>query len=244
MSLYPTYGILHRIFDIRIITIAGDESILSSGTVFAIEVDSRQYLITARHIAQNIASNTQVQLWHNGSWNSIPIRIVGHGGGNVDVSVLASTIPLVPVEYQQHQHSPVLDLGGIILGQKTMFLGFPSGYDPSTAYLLSTGFPMPLVKYAHLSAISTYDYPIWLDGHNNEGFSGSPLCFIDNDTNKMHIAGVISAYQHIPKPVFSLDGRETGLYHLENMGLGLAWDIRHCLDIMHQNPIGLQMPTQ
>ena len=96
------------------------------------------------------------------------------------------------------------------------------GYDVLTSAYLDTGFPIPVVKYARMSAMSGPDYPIWLDGHNNEGFSGSPVCFVREGESDVRVAGVISAYQHIPKPVFTPHGYETGLFHRENMGLALA----------------------
>ena len=239
--MYPTANILHRVFKIRLIVNDNGENIdVSGGTMFVIDVDNRQYLITARHIAENIDSRVQLQVWHNQGWNSIPVRIVGHGGGDVDVSVLDSNISLVPDEYRRLP-APV-GLDGIILGQEVMFLGFPIGYDVLTTVSFDTGFPIPLVKYARLSAIPRLGFPMWLDGHNNEGFSGSPVCFVRNGESDVRVAGIISAYQHIPKPVFSQDGYETGFFHQENMGLALAWDIQYCIDIIKQNPIGLEVP--
>ncbi|MCY4651562.1 MAG: hypothetical protein OXC95_00185 [Dehalococcoidia bacterium] len=240
--MYPTTEVLHRIFNIRVSAVIGNrEEVLSSGTMFAIELNSRQYLITARHIAEHIARDTLVKVWRNGDWYSIPTSVVGHGEGIVDVSVLAPAVGLVPVEYH---HLPSLGMGGVILGQEMMFLGFPSGYDVSKTHLLSTGFPIPLVKYARLSGMGIQGYPMWLDGHNNEGFSGSPICFVKQDTNEMRIAGVIAAYQQVPKPVLTPHGHDTGLRHWENMGLGLAWDIQYCVDIINQNPIGLELPNR
>lgn len=239
--MYLIANILHRVFKTRLITNDnGDDTIVSGGTMSVIDVDNRQYLVTARHIAEHIDSRVQVQVWRNQGWNSIPVRIVGHGGGDVDVSVLDSNISLIPTE---HRFSLPVGLDGIILGQEMMFLGFPTGYDVLTSAYSATGFPMPLVKYARMSAMSGPDYPIWLDGHNNEGFSGSPVCFVRNGESDVRVAGVISAYQHIPKPVFTQDGYETGLFHQENMGLALAWDIQRCIDIINQNPIGLEFSS-
>ncbi len=240
--MYPTANILHRVFKIRLIVNDNGENIdVSGGAMFVIDVDSRQYLVTARHIAERIDSRVQVQVWHNMEWNSIPVRIVGHGGGDVDVSVLDSSISLVPTEYR---FPAPIGLDGIILGQEMMFLGFPTGYDVLTTASLDTGFPIPLVKYARLSPMPGQNYPMWLDGHNNEGFSGSPLCFTRDGESDVRVAGVLSAYQQIPKPVFTQDGYETGLFHQENMGLALAWDIQHCIDIINQNPIGLELPSR
>ncbi len=45
-------------------------------------------------------------------------------------------------------------------------------------------------------------------------------------------------------PIFTQHGYETGLFHRENMGLALAWDIQRCIDIINQNPIGLELPSR
>lgn len=237
--MYPTTNILHRVFKVRVIVGTGNEMrVLSGGTMFVIDVDYRQYLVTARHVAMHINSAVQVQVWRNGSWNSIPVRIVGHGEGDVDVSVLDANISLVPAESRFH-----LPTGseGIILGQETMFLGFPNGYEVSKTLLLHSGFPMPLVKYARLAAMPQRDFPMWIDGHNNQGFSGGPLCFIRNGETDVRVAGVVVAYQYITRPVIYPDGSETEFLYQENMGLGLAWDIEHCTEIIDRNPIGLEL---
>ena len=239
--MYPTTNILHRVFKIQlIINNDGEETVVSGGTMFVIDIDNRQYLITARHIAEHIDSRVQFQIWHNTKWNSIPVRVIRHGRGDVDVSVLDSSVNLIPDGYR----FPVpVGMGGVLLGQEMMFLGFPLGYDVVTSAYLATGFPIPLVKYARLSAIPVRGYPMWLDGHNNEGFSGSPICFVRNGESEVRVAGVISAYKPIPKPVFTPHGHATGLFHRENMGLALAWDIQHCIDIINENPIGLELSS-
>lgn len=145
----------------------------------------------------------------------------------------------------EHRFNLPISSGQIVLGQEMMFLGFPIGYDVSTTHLLPTGYPMPLVKYARLSAFGLSGYPMWFDGHNNQGFSGSPICFVRNgdSSGEVRVARVVAAYKPVNLPVYTPHGHETGLYHQENMGLGLAWDIQYCLEIINQNPIGLQLPS-
>ena len=82
---------------------------------------------------------------------------------------------------------------------------------------------------------------MWLDGHNNRGFSGSPLCFAPRGTNDLTVAGVVCAYKPSVEEVISGIGKPAGLYVQENTGLMLAWDIWHCLEIIHSNPIGLDL---
>ena len=231
--MYPTTNIYYRVFNFRV---TNNSEILSGGTMFAIDVDSCQYFVTARHIAKHIGSSG-IQVMRDNQWVSYPAIVVGHGNGNVDVSVIALSDWLIP----DGSRFPLpMGMDGAIVGQEMMFLGFPGVYDPSMGLSLHHGFPLPLVKYARLSGLHTPDHPMWLDGHNNRGFSGSPLCFAPNRPNELVVAGVVSAYQPSVEPVVSSGGEATGLYLRENTGLMLAWDIRYCLDIISNNPIGLK----
>ena len=240
MNLYPITDILYRVFKIQVVAITGSgEEFLSGGTAFAIDTGNREYIVTARHIARHIARNTRVQVWRTGKWDSIPVNIVGHGRGDVDISVLASTAGMIP---NDARYPLPTGAGGLLLGQEMMFLGFPHGYDVTTTHLLRTGYPVPAVKYARLSVLPRRNFPMWLDGHNNEGFSGAPLCFKERGKDNLRIAGVVSAYRRIKKPVYDALDRQTGMYHKENMGFGLAWSIQHCMDIISENPIGLELP--
>ena len=176
--MYPTSNVLHRVFNLRVRT-NGENCI--SGTMFAVDVDGRRYFVTARHIGKHIGSNG-IQVMRNGDWVSYPAELVGHGSGKVDVSVMALPDSFIPNE----PRFPLpMGFSGATLGEEMMFLGFPVVNDPSKGFSLYNGFPLPLVKYARLSAIPTPNYPMWLDGHNNPGFSGSPLCFAPNKANEL-----------------------------------------------------------
>ena len=204
--------------------------------MFAVDVDNRQYFVTARHIGELIG-NSGIQVMRENQWVSYPATVVGHGPGNVDVSVITLPDCLIP----DGSRFPLpMGMKGVIVGREMMFLGFPGVYDPSMGFSLHHGFPVPLVKYARLSGLNTAGHPMWLDGHNNKGFSGSPLCFTLNKPTEVVVAGVVSAYTYSIEPVVSSSGQASGLYLHENIGLMLAWDIQHCLDIINSNPIGLK----
>ena len=170
---YPTTNVLHRVFKLQLIVNddEGEEIIISGGTMFVIDVDNRQYLITARHIAERIDSRVQVQVWRNKGWNSIPVRIVGHGGGDVDVSVLDSSVSLIP---DGHRFSLPVGLDGIVLGQEMMFLGFPTGYDVLVSAYLDTGFPMPLVNTLDCPLCRDRIIPCGSTGITTKGFQVLP----------------------------------------------------------------------
>ena len=91
--MYPTTNILFRVFNVRVIDNAGQ--VLSGGTMFAIDLNSRQYFVTARHIAEHMMGR-QVEVMRHGIWNPYDVEIVGHGGGGVDVSVITLPDHLIP----------------------------------------------------------------------------------------------------------------------------------------------------
>lgn len=78
-----TSNILERTFGIR----CEDGS---TGTCFTIDVDERRYLVTARHVAERMRGG-MVEISHEDTWISVPVRVVGHCAGDVDVSVLSPT---------------------------------------------------------------------------------------------------------------------------------------------------------
>ena len=227
--MFPTTNVLYRVFHIR----APNGK---SGTAFALDIEGREYLVTAHHVAAELTSSS-VGVFRGNQWVNYAWNLVGHGPSNIDVSVLALPVCLVPKE----NRSPLpATMAGIAYGQETMFLGFPTGYCPVSAFKLHNGYPIPLVKYAKLSALPPKGYPMWLDGDVNPGFSGSPLCFLPdrNKPSELAVAGVVVAARNIKKPVYTTAGQETGQYVYESMGLGQGWDIRHALDLVNANPVG------
>ena len=190
--------------------------------MFAIDVNGREYLVTARHLAEHIV-NGKAEVWRNNQWLPYPVTVVGHGNNSVDVSVLALPEPIV----QEETRFPLsTGSSGLILGQEVMFLGFPGVYDFSQGSHLHHGFPLPLVKYARLSAFSPQEnVPMWFDGHVNRGFSGGPLCFQKPPKGELFIAGVVGSFEPSAEYVVSSDGKVTGAFVFENAGFIHVWDI-------------------
>lgn len=88
----------------------------------------------------------------------------------------------------------VIGQKGIFVGQDVYSLGFPFG--------LATKFDKPIpthiafIKKAILSAIDARPgsgHVLYLDGHNNPGFSGGPVIYANyNERERLEIAGVIA----------------------------------------------------
>jgi hypothetical protein len=59
---------------------------------FTLDIDKKQYLVTARHVCNGIREGESIGIFHQGKWRNEPIKIVGLGAENrldTDVAVLA-----------------------------------------------------------------------------------------------------------------------------------------------------------
>lgn len=216
-----TANFIHRTFRIK----CGR----SVGTGFTVDVDGKQYLITARHVVESFGPTTGLEVFGNGVWAGVPARLVAHGSDGVDVSVLA------PVAAMSPPGLPVVaSSDGVAYGQDVYFLGFPYGV-LSQVIFGDAGHPLPLAKKAVLSSFAGEVY--LLDGHNNPGFSGGPVVFGRDGTIPNSVAAVVSGYRFSPEPVF-LDQAETALTYRENTGIIISYKIEAALGMIRANPIG------
>lgn len=212
------------------ISVDGDD-----GTAFTLDVNGRQYIVTAKHIACSILGTTNIDLWHDDNWISIEVELVGHS--NVDVSVLTArqilTNPQLVLE---------ASVGGFYFGQEAFFAGFPLD-------LMSPGvdsrFPIPLIKRAIISGVagSGYEACYYLDALNNPGFSGSPVYLKLPNSERYSVAMVVASYTAQRVPVLDEYDRETGSTILQNSGITAAYGIQNVLEIIARNPIGFELPS-
>ncbi len=236
-----TSNVIHRTFHIG----WGD----STGTAFAIDHASKQYLVTARHVVEGIESGKAINLFHGGKWKNLTVDVVGIGRGEVDVAVLACSIRLSP------SHPLVASGENLVYGQSVCFLGYPFGWDSGNEQT-NRGIPLPFVKTGVVSAFKGVDVTkIYLDAHGNKGFSGGPVVFVPNGhpRNDWYVTGIISYYPQ-PRPSWQpvVDRKGTPFtgpadepigYVQENPGIVVAIDIRHAVELIDANPIGFQLPA-
>ena len=221
-----TTNILQRTFRIRY---GG-----STGTCFTVDVDDKQYIVTARHILSSIAGQDVVQMQHENTWKSLDVELVGHGQGDIDVTVLAPSIQLSPT------HPLPTGTDGMMLSQDVYFLGFP--YDlTNDGGNINRDFPIPLVKKGILSAFQVGEVKtLLLDGHNNPGFSGGPVvCQIANELTAI---GIVSGYRNEPKPIYAGHDKTPFTYY-DNTGIVVATAIDHALDLIRDNPLGFDLTS-
>jgi len=216
-----TANFIHRTFRIK----CGD----LVGTGFTIDVNGKQYLITARHVVEEFSSSTPLEVFGNNSWVVVDSALVAHGHGAVDVSVIAPKVVMSP------PNLPVLPSSkGLVYGQDVYFLGFPYGV-LSEVIFAGPGHPLPLVKKALFSAFAGDVY--LLDGHNNPGFSGGPVIFGPSGVTPQNIAAIVSGYRFHPESIHFGDA-ETELTYRQNTGIMISYKIEIALAMIEANPIG------
>ena len=202
------------------------------GTAFTVEVDNKQYLVTAKHLTGD-QEIEELEIWRKG-WRKINIAVVGFGIDREDIIVFAADRILtqtLPVE---------VGSGGITVGQNVRFLGFPLGI--SMDFMEEQGGTrLPLVKGGILSGMKFEDRVSWLlvDGHNNRGFSSGPVVFRSpSDKSEVwRIAGVISGYQIETVNVRDEMGQIVGSAE-GNSGILLATGIEAALRLIKSKSIG------
>ena len=225
--MYVTSNVIHRTFQI---TFGKGQA-----TCFAVDCENRQYIVTARHIVKTITDSAIIRIKHERVWKDCPVNLVGHCEGEIDISVLSAERRLAP------DHPLPLTAAGLTLGQDVYFLGFPYGLTGEFEDM-NRNFPVPFVKKAIVSALDSKTSPLYLDGHNNPGFSGGPVVFsqMAKPDNELSVAGVISGYRYNREPVY-LFGMRTPLKYKYNTGIVAAYGIQHAVDLIHRNPIGFDL---
>lgn len=221
----------------------------NTGTAFAFDIDNRQYLITAAHVVSGFTDG-EIKIFFKDRWTELPCKLVGSGktkAGDVipqpDLAVLAPAYELAPRDLPLEARSK-----GLMLAQTIYFLGYPYGQMQNVPKELNRDFPLPLVKSGIVSAFNMGENKdvMLLDGHNNVGFSGAPVVFVQNnfppgEKNPFIVAGVVSSYPAPQEPVFDPGGNRTGHYVQTNPGIVNAFHIEPAIGMIQANPIGLKI---
>jgi hypothetical protein len=228
----------------------------SKGTSFTIDVDNRQYLVTAKHLVAGLKSDDRIEIFKDDKWLPIKVKVL-RCEDPIDIAVLIPTEELTvtfPLE-------PTME--GIVYGQDVFFVGFPYGQ----FFTRGLEYPIAFARKAIVSALNSDNglIKIFLDGQNNPGFSGGPIVFRDpNRREGYKVAVVIVEFTGEPVPVLKpikiqskdikpedrANGRivmrndqtfklvETGNEVMLNTGIAIGHGISHAVDLIRKNPIG------
>jgi S1-C subfamily serine protease len=121
-SAQVTSNVLRRT---RLIRISEEE-----GTAFTIEVDRRQYLVTAKHVVKALPDGQygKIEVLTTSGWSALSVEVF-KCDDPVDIAVLVPPAQLT-VNYALEP-----SLTGVELGQDVYFVGFPYGITKTYASL-------------------------------------------------------------------------------------------------------------
>jgi hypothetical protein len=180
------------------------------GTGFTLDVDGKQYLVTAKHMVTGLKLEDTIQVRKydaagNLKWVDLKMKIF-NCDDPVDIAVLVPREQLTisgPLEPSGDGESPPF-------GQDVFFVGFPYGLSmefTSATSEISVTTPFAYVRRAILSAMKSakagevVNTEFISDGYNLGGFSGSPVVF--NPNGNPRVIAVISGFRPDYGPVLT-----------------------------------------
>lgn len=198
------------------------------GSAFTLDVDGQEYLVTAKHLLNTSLSQFPLRIFLNEKWQELPATVIGHGQGEIDISVLKLANRMTPPEFEV-----IPTIADLVLGQDAYFLGFPYKMWGNVGLFLG-GMPCAFAKKGTISFYGL-DNPqiIYVDAINNEGFSGGPLIFYPHGRpTEVRIAGVVSKYRVEYETVIDSNGDGTCMTVPYNTGFLVAYGAKHILSII------------
>ena len=203
------------------------------GSTFTLEVEGKQYLATVKHLFEDVGypPHYTIGLFLDAGYISKEVDIYYHINPNIDIAILSVT----PHEILTQEYDNLLTSNGVALGQDVFFLGFPFEYDQMAAKPKNRGVPTPFVKKACLSSIQVFpdgSNLLILDGINNHGFSGGPVCFKPIGSRSMSICGIVSSYRYDNSPIRDVNDKIMPYSVRENTGIIHTFNISHAIEII------------
>jgi hypothetical protein len=198
----------------------------SRGTAFSFDIGDRRFFVTAQHVVKSLKPKGNIQIYQDKTWRNIEVQLIEHAKQPIDITVFSA--------YEKITVDHAIDESKLYYcGENVFFLGFPYGLH--TDYLeYGLEFPVPILKSAFISAVqkNSSSCVVLLDGHNNPGFSGSPV--VKNNNGNMEIISVVTAHK-IRKSKLFVKNTETNHFIWENTGIIISYSFSHARDIMLRN---------
>ena len=207
------------------------------------DVDGKRYLVTARHVAENVKGSVAIR--HEAIWKKVSVNVIGHGDGDIDISVLAPSYAFGA------SHPLPATVEGLTFGQDVYILGYPFGISTEIGKA-NDYLPLPLVKKATMAGSTKSEkhnnllHALLLDVYGNKGFSGGPVVFCptsgSGNSNELRVGGVVARFVPTKMEILAEGtASPTGLYFYENPSILVAYNIKYAIDIINENPRGLEL---
>jgi hypothetical protein len=258
-----TANVFERVLNVRVNAGTDHEG---TATAFTIDVDGREYLITAKHVVQELKETDKIDVFMNDAWAPLDVKVF-RCADPVDIAVL------IPPHQLTVNFDLPFDKASYFFGQDAYFLGFPYGIQ-MPVHGANGPYPLAVIKRGTISAqitvdVSKKEIQILLDGYNNPGFSGGPIVYRDLNQNTvtLNLAGVVSGFKpevvptmkehDIRSPADAGAGAkaqpwkiqkrangtyfeyvDSGTYVALNTGIVVGYLIEPAIDLIRQHPIG------
>ena len=211
-----------------------------TGTAFTVEVEGRQYIVTAQHLVGSTVPDVLDIQAGSAGWREVPVTPVGVARPPVDVVVMATDTVL------GSRSSVPVGVGTVGYGQAVRFLGYPFGLDFTAIPGVRTE-PLPFIKAGILSALRPVQgeaglLELFVDAAGNPGFSGGPLVLPRRSTAQgnsvvWHLAGVVTSGVTHRVALKDVSGAVAGFVHVD-AGILRATSIDAVTRMIGANPIG------
>ena len=206
------------------------------GTGIVIDVEGKQYFITAQHVASKCAYQPELRIGDGDSWTSRTITwdYVGENQ-QADVAVLAADRLLCPDRLY-------LDVGSqdLTYGMVGYALGFPTALETHEISVTDEGHPMPVPALA-VAYFSGGDYAC-CSGYITSGYSGGAVVFPKpgSTTNEWVLTGIIAGFPWLRRPI-DMDGAPVEFAAREHTGLIRNVPIGLVEEIIKSKPLGFPL---
>ncbi len=217
-----TANVLKRVYRFK----AGTQS----GASFSIDFNESTYLISARHLLRDLKDEKHPQILMETGWKDITTEPIFPRDKNVDIvayKLSDSVHPTLPLE-------PLL--GKITISQSVYFIGYPHGL-ASVGPIGGKLVEIPFIKSGILSAVMSFNpnaVVMFIDGHNNRGFSGGPVVFKNSGGNRFRVAGVVRGYKPEDLPIFDNKALVDKVVAKGNSGIVVSYSIENILDVISE----------
>jgi hypothetical protein len=199
-----------------------------SGTCFTIDVEGKQYILTAKHVVEGVGDVDEIEIGRVDKWITLTIT-------RIDCSVSAADVVVLAPSRLVSENNKLICEPGWFYGQDVFFIGFPFGFIPLND---SPGHPLPFCKKATTSYYKEINGQkiLILSGQSNSGFSGAPIFYCDQATALTHVIGVLTGDTRQLIAELGVGADKEAVY--ESAGFIEAVCISHALEAIRLRPIG------